>query len=334
MKHYRGRNDDDVKWLEEKNEVYQRFEEGNGCELYNFKSFAGTVYGSVAHLDCSNNQRGVYKKIHVDIHFKEYFSANKIIKNDDNVCIEGMTVIFTANNPETHKRVVVGWYDNATVYKVTKTHPIDRHIAYYAKTKKSNAHCIREDCRSCIIDTREFKQTMIWYAQSEFGKEIQDKVRKYIEDINNPQFLDPPEIECENEDDVNERDKSNSGFGAGDPETKKIIETIAVNVTKRYYNKKGYKLVRDVQCDNVGWDLTYSGKDGEEFYVEVKGTASESVNLLLTPNEYEQLKLKYEDYKIASVTNCKDNNGTLNIFSIEKRDRLQWKSYLFWRKRK
>jgi dolichyl-phosphate-mannose--protein O-mannosyl transferase len=63
-------------------------------------------------------------------------------------------------------------------------------------------------------------------------------------------------------------------------------------------------------------------KDGEELYVEVKGLSGESVNIELTPNEYEKMKDNKDKYRIFVLTNADKKKGDYYIFSYEINGKL------------
>lgn len=108
------------------------------------------------------------------------------------------------------------------------------------------------------------------------------------------------------------------GKASNDPDFNRLIEQRAVREAVAYYRKQGF-VVEDVQKENCGWDLTVS-RDDTAFFVEVKGNAADIPHLRLTPNEYRTLQKRYKQYRIISVTGCR-NGGTprLREYTIGRR---------------
>jgi len=83
-----------------------------------------------------------------------------------------------------------------------------------------------------------------------------------------------------------------------DPE----VETIAVDVAKKYEREQGRKPV-SVEEENCGWDITSLVGGQVARYIEVKGRAAEGA-VALTPNEWIKAQRFGKDYWLYVVTNC------------------------------
>lgn len=88
-----------------------------------------------------------------------------------------------------------------------------------------------------------------------------------------------------------------------DPVTRRIVEVTAVRHVVDHLEADGWR-VKDVQRDNVGWDLT-ARRNGDRRHVEVKGRGVSSPVVLLTPNELRAAR-EVEGWELALVTDVFD----------------------------
>lgn len=251
---------------------------GFGHEIFNFLPYKGHMYGFV---------QPAYRAKGLNI------SKMSSLKQKDS--LNNVLVVWTSKDPS--KGVcITGWYKNATIYGEIQAAPegADRKfnnekIGYLAKAKK-------EDCVLLPPEEREFtikwKARNVWYADKEQDSEFRRKVLNYI----------------------NRYESQNPRGTPKQPDVfKKImVENIAMNETKKYYEKLGYT-VKDVSKDNVGWDLN-AIQDNQELKIEVKGLSQEGVLFELTHNEYEKMRKYKDSYIIGVVSNALDE-PKLNIFS-------------------
>lgn len=97
--------------------------------------------------------------------------------------LSDVTVVWCANN-ESGKTVIVGWYENATVYRFyqdCEATPVsgipDR--CYFTSTKAENAYLLPESLRTFEIGRasklgsgKGFGQQNYWYAESDFAQDV------------------------------------------------------------------------------------------------------------------------------------------------------------------
>ena len=153
MKHYRG-NDDD---LISGNESYLK-ENKTGGEIYNFRNYNGKCYGYFMYY---GNQ----------VHIERIHDAEK---NTDTV--ENVLVVWVAGGK------IVGWYENATVYRYCQPSPFhfeDEYEDEYAYNVSADAHncfLLPEEKRTFIIPTakkngkgRGTGSSRIWYADDDIA---------------------------------------------------------------------------------------------------------------------------------------------------------------------
>jgi hypothetical protein len=98
------------------------------------------------------------------------------------------------------------------------------------------------------------------------------------------------------------------------------IEKSAVNLAWDHYESLGYKVI-SVENDNVGWDLEAS-KDGETLLVEVKGHKGNVIQFELTPNEYSQMQIHQDDYRVCVVRNALSAPDLIEFLPTE--DEAYW----------
>ena len=113
--------------------------------------------------------------------------------------VSGILTIWVARDPERKKTVVVGWYENATVYRQRQRAPANSHrrqpdgqdAPYFAEADRKNCLLIPHHMRDFQIlratEPREgaFKeggigQSNVWYAQDSYGTRIKPQVLQYI----------------------------------------------------------------------------------------------------------------------------------------------------------
>lgn len=100
--------------------------------------------------------------------------------------VDGVRVVLTAFSPTLKKNVVVGWYDNATVYR---NRVVDGNLIYMTKCQYSDAHLIPDTDRSFEIprgQSNDFGigQSNFWYIQTKGNTyEFEEKLTDYIDSL-------------------------------------------------------------------------------------------------------------------------------------------------------
>ena len=273
-----------------------------GHEMFNFLPYENYMYGFVE----TGHYEGIRKSIRIE---------NLGAKKKENF-IDDVLVIWVSPNKSQKASFIVGWYNNATIYRNEKPAPKNSNrlykgeeCNYFIKTKKENATLLK-------IDERNFKiprarpdgigwmgQSNIWYAnkKTDFKQKVSDFVNNY--NIQKTMQYDQ------------QKEERNRQL---DPYKRQKIEKIAIEKTVEYYKKLGY-MVDSVEKDNLGWDLEAS-INSKLLKIEVKGLSQEKISIELTPNEYEKMKGEKENYRISVVTNALDTPVlTIFLFSPENR---------------
>lgn len=285
MKQYRGPNDDDPTIGPHRYLQDNKF----GAECFNFMPRDGSCYGYVpSGIDLSN--LGASR------------STNHV---DDVVCV------WIAKDPDRQARVVVGWYTTARVFGSSnhrirpsgnKLHGKD--IGYRAVAPEVECSLVPVARRTFEIPTRHDEegglgQSPVWYGGNAGFRE---KVWKYIKN-------------WERRKKGKKRRPTSTRRPRGgrniDPEQRKMIETIAIDIAANFFRSAdggGYRVISK-ETDNVGWDLEASRSGKATLLIEVKGLSGQKVSVELTPNEYKQMisKKNRDNYVLFVVTDCLGN---------------------------
>ena len=161
MKTYRDKEEEAFS-----NQQYIKDKEGYPFESLNFKKLDGRYYGYVPHQG----------KVEVNLDIGK-LGADKL--NDK---IEDILVVFCASSKETKKQFVVGWYENATVYrKAQKSKWSEDGPRFRFSSKK--AFLVKESEREFVIPSRKnfMGRANIWYGVNlDNLKEFREELLAYI----------------------------------------------------------------------------------------------------------------------------------------------------------
>lgn len=146
-------------------------------EKDNFRDFNGNCYGYVR----------TGGDIHLDKHFRSVSQGAKELR--------GVTVVFTAALNEEESRIV-GWYENATVYREMVSLPLyeEDYLYFNFKAKVEDCMLLPEEHRTFSIKRSKSStpqkgasKSNLWYAKSEYGRqEFIPRVHSYIKDYDGP----------------------------------------------------------------------------------------------------------------------------------------------------
>ncbi len=152
-------------------------EHGTGFEVCNFLEIEGQVYGYVRTKNDSDTNKGAPIAL-------ERITAREKEGKD----VSGVTIVWTATHLS-GGRVIVGWYNNATVYRAPEEieSPTnlqkDNDISYYKiLASASDARLLRPEERNFYI--KRWSQSSIWYAAEPEDKNTVSEVMQYIKFYN------------------------------------------------------------------------------------------------------------------------------------------------------
>jgi len=271
-------------------------EMGFGHEIFNFSDFRGFLYGYV-----QPPGRGDYNDRKINL---ERLGAGR---SDD--FIDDVLVVWFAKSQLLHKMVIVGWYENAVVYRCWQKPDAEsgrvyekEELGYYMKTRVENGCLLPVDKRVLVVPTGIGYpgQSNIWYPDSEQSKALLREVLSFVETRKIPSKT------------VEELKKYKLSRQP-DVEKRKQIEEAAMKEVIRYYQRELKYEVDRVDSLNMGWDLEANlGK--HVLYIEVKGLSSKQIAVELTPNEYKSMIKNKLQYRVAVVTDAL-NRPKLSVFS-------------------
>jgi len=152
---------------------------GDAMEKYNFLPRNGKVFGFVETKHRAVDGVETPNKLKIE-------KIDKAATNQD--YLDGVTVIFCArDDKETN---IVGWYDNATVYrKITEYYFNDKKCLYNITANVEDAHLLSEKDRKFIIhrtknkDEAGFGSANVWYADDKKSEEIRKSAIEYIDKL-------------------------------------------------------------------------------------------------------------------------------------------------------
>ncbi len=211
--------------------------------------------------------------------------------------IRGVTVVWMASEPTSRRKLIVGWYRDATVFKEPQPSPAGakgRRVPGFGVSAAANKSTLVEPRFRAfeILSSRKYKggfgQNALWY----------DRRRRYRQRVLN--YLAAVEKGW------SRRTAGKSPPRNIDPEARRIVEQIAVDHAWDYYEAQGYKM-RTRERDRIGWDLE-ARKPGEAtLLIEVKGLTNGMGSVELTPNEFDKFQKPElsKRYVLYVVANCR-----------------------------
>lgn len=254
-----------------------------GHEAYNFLNISGTLYG------------------YFQPHMKSPYEINlsRIEHGCTDEKIDNVLVIWFATNPIDRGQVVLGWFNNATVFRefqLPKTLPQRENYDYNIKARAEDCVLLPISKRKISIghDIKRIKmgnpgQANAFYILDDQGraKDIKNphnawipNLIEYVENYNGPKITSRDD---EIQEDILTAECSSGGQGfQSDVKVRLMIEEHAMDICKKYYSDKKYE-VKDVSA-NCPYDFIVK-KDGLSRFIEVKGTKTAGDTIILTKNE-------------------------------------------------
>ncbi|MFL6843587.1 MAG: protein NO VEIN domain-containing protein [Allosphingosinicella sp.] len=240
-------------------------EHRHGAESYNFvRSSDGTVRGYRPPGD------------------RERTNITRLGAGARDDILEGVLVVWMAREPGTQKTLIVGWYENATVFRKARDGGVDFHgerIHYTAEARVEDAVLLPPVAR--IFNVRSsrtdpgagFGQKPTWYGAPSVDARVWDYVqaRRGRRPRAKPAKPGRPPRNI-------------------DPELRRKVEKAAIAHATAYYRlpENGACDVCSVEAEAKGWDLEVAGAD-VSLLVEVKGLLKSEIICELTSNEYAKM---------------------------------------------
>ena len=259
-------------------------EHQDGGEVCNFLPINNNYYG-FARIRKGNNLR-----------------IQRLGASSEDNFIDKVTVVFFATDPLLGGQFIVGWFDQARLFRNVQDLPSSKrkgHPYYLCSTLIKNGTLLPVNQRTFEIPDDGPGQTNAWYV-SEYKY-----ANKYLKEFE--QFKNYPSK-------YKRKKVSNTDSLSGrkgwqlDAETRKKIELAAMDATAEYFEKKGYEITY-VHNEKLGWDMEVK-KRNKKLLLEIKGTSTELGSVSLTPNEYNHSKIK-KDYRICILEKALIKNGSV-----------------------
>lgn len=176
MKYYKDITDDDKPY----NGGKYINDTGDAGEKFNFEPYDDEyVYGYVeTGFSKGGYKEGDHKLLHIE-------NIDPSAKGENH--ISNTIVVMCANSPIENKTVIVGWYDNATVYRGIKKLLYKDVLRWVnCKCKIEDAHLIDENDRYFKIpraaqEGQGFGQSNFWYANKETDYDFRIKTLEYLD---------------------------------------------------------------------------------------------------------------------------------------------------------
>ncbi|MGH9439017.1 MAG: DUF3883 domain-containing protein [Terriglobia bacterium] len=231
-----------------------------GIEAFNFSPLDGEMSGYFQPPQAGNESIALER-------IKAGFNGEEL---------KGVLVVFVATRPNGGGQRLIGWYQNATIWrKQQNSNDVRRNrFSYYLRTSAKNAVLIPEKKREFQILKGKggFGQANVCYILDGKGARKQapwmDQVLSYIESY-----------------EIEERLGIIIDQGAGfqsNPKIRRAIEDYAMEWAKKRLIELGYEL--EDTHKNKPYDFL-GNKSGKNLYIEVKGMQSNGTEIALTPNE-------------------------------------------------
>lgn len=282
---------------------------GVGHEVYNFLNTDGILYGCF------------------QPHMKPHYEINlgRIVQDCVDEKIDGVLVIWFATNPIEKGQVIIGWYNNATVFRCFQspsTLPLRENYSY-------NVQALMKDGVLLPISKRKFPvghdmggtkkgnpgQANAFYVLDEQGqaKDFEnlnnawiEKLIEYVENYDGPKISSR---EDEIQEDLRTADHSSGGQGfQSNVEVRLKIESHAMDICKKHYSDEGYE-VEDVSA-KCSYDFIIR-KNGQQRLIEVKGTQTAGDTIVLTKNEVDLSRAKGDSMVLFIVHSIVMNKRTV-----------------------
>lgn len=284
MKFYQGPKPDDEKPIGGGSYNTEKV----GHEAYNFLQIDGNLYG--------------YFQPHMQEPYE--ITLERIEQGYTSDKLDNVLVIWFATNPIEKGQVVVGWYNNATVFRSVQTPKslsVRENYNYNIRASMNDAVLLPISKRKYTVGHSIQGTKMgnpghanVFYLLDENGNEKDLNIEnnawisslvKYVQDYNGPAISSKADEIQEN---VVTAEYSTGGQGfQSDVEVRLKIESYSMAVCIKNYEDKGYT-VKDVSKTR-SYDL-HIMKNGSSQMIEVKGTQGDVNTIILTKNEVELSK--------------------------------------------
>lgn len=230
--------------------------------------------------------------------------------------IDGVDVLWTATHPMERSRRIIGWYQNARVFRDRQY--FDTYPSLQHRRDKLGSFRIRARGADAVLvplDERTLKlgHGKGWIGQANWWFPEDSKNARVKSFVGEARRLMSPTSGVS----LTKRMATKRGKWGGnsDPERKVAVEAAAIAVVKAYFAE--YQ-IESVESENLGWDLRALKRGKELLRLEVKGLSAGDLQVGLTPREYRALlshmKGEMDSYRLCVVTEALGNQPKIVVF--------------------
>lgn len=255
-----------------------------GSEVLNFAAHEGRMYGFVQGI---RSHPLTIERIHEAADGKDRIART--------------LVIFVSRRPHQRGQVVIGWYQNASVYREAHSDPRRQ----FRSQRVFNITARRKD--ALLLPTKErweavpggagaFGQSNVCYPLDRDGRPKKaawmSKAIEYVRGYAGPNLVDEPEVEIQNQAAAQAEAVDAAGQGQGfasTPAERRAIEDHAMARALAHF-KKRYSVVDNVSKQKGVLDLRCGSNGKTTIHVEVKGTTTAGESVILTRREVERAR--------------------------------------------
>lgn len=219
-------------------------------------------------------------------------NINKLGASRHDDFIKNVTIVFFATNPFTKGQYVVGWYENATLYRLMQELKSTRkkgYASYLAVCNTRNARLLSVPLRKLEVPKDSPGQSNVWYVANYYKAD--SFLAKFGKFKRNPEIYSSSRVK---------KESSNKRWQL-DLAKRLKVEKAAMKATANYFIVRGFE-IKEVHLDKVGWDME-AQKGNLKFKLEIKGTSNNLQAVELTANEYIH-STKHINYRV-----CIDENA-------------------------
>lgn len=279
-------------------------ESGFGHEIFNFRAEEGWYRGYVRPV---TPRRGVAN---------QRINIGRLGAAAGDEAIDGVTVFWVATDRQRGGTRVVGWYEDARVFRAWQSSPKPRLLPNGDDAgfmiEARHARLLPPDDRLFLVPratskVRGIGQSNVWYVPDEFAP----KLLEYRGRVEAGVLAPPPKAPV-------------GPARLLDTEKRLRVERTAMKAASEWCIARGLE-PRDVSLAKLGWDIE-AGVGGELLRIEVKGTslAVGTALLDLTANEFARMSAPeiIGSYRVA-VVQVSDNDSKLSMFAWSH-ERAAW----------
>lgn len=242
--------------------------------------------------------------------------------------VPGVLVVYVATDPQRHGQRIVGWYQNATVYRSRQPYPpevrqsitskldasglnYETFTGFFAETDVTDATLLPTRRRSFRIPKKTgIGQANVCYPLDDRGSPKSapwiDQASEFVESYQGENLVTDPYEEANADDSITAVLERRAGFQSN-PAIRRAVEDLAMEAARSYLMG-----CRCNKIDNTSKTKPYDFKcerNGRTWFVEVKGTQTLGEAVVLTKNEKRNAEQNSMNSVLFVLHSIKVNTG-------------------------